>query len=401
MQDSKNNQQKQQSREEIDPYAGAVAALTYFGVPTDGVRFACPRCGSPISKNKTKIRRDGGITCFKCGSDASTGNMWGTVRLLAGYAGQQEPTVPQMLSILKGEDPNDRTRKFIDVSKVETVHEPDTVVDTEVLDALWAHANIDAGIAYWDRFYIDPRVVNAFDGRVITEPWGKVWKSLVAQFGVDRLLTAGLGKKLDDGSVWTVVGGRITDKSDRFAGDYNVMQPYKKADGTLVGVEVRGNAYIEKLVANHKAYRAAHDAWKAGGKVGEEPAKVRWLPKTRNLVGNATGSRVGFGIDVVARFPLTRVVWIVEGYKDVLAAGSMGRPAIGLAGAKAEVPQDVIEVLKGRRAAIAFDSDEAGEEGGALLASKLRDAGIELVPGPRWPEGRDVAEELAHMRQSQ
>lgn len=397
MTNSTNTTQPRRVNETIDPYQGAIAALEYFGISHDGRRFTCPQCGSGPEKKKTTIRHDGGITCHKCGNSISTGNMWGTVQRLSELAGRGTLEKGEMLSILRGVDPDGERGRFITNFAPAPEPEPETFVDSEVLEALCDLADVDAGVAYWQKFHIDPRVAKAFGALRLVKPWGGSWQSLVDRFGVERLISAGLAKELEDGSLWTVPGGKLEARKARFAPDYPVLQVYRTADGKPVGLEVRGGEFIEDRVKRYNEYKAAYGAWESGGKVGEEPAKVRWIPKTRNLVGNAKGSRVGFGLDVVAKFPTSKVVWLVEGYKDALAAGTLGRPAIGIAGAKAGISPEGLEVLKGRRVAIAFDSDEAGEEGAAMLEAKLTEAGVELVKGPVWPDGRDVADQLADM----
>lgn len=366
-------------RDPIDPYAGALAALNFFGVPNDGRQFTCPMCGPKAEPKKTKIRPDGGLTCYKCGEMSTGGSFaaYSTVMRLAEVYGQGELTKRQVFDILRGCDPFGG-RKVFEVRNVPMPEpEPETFVDSEVLEALRQFGDLDAGVRYWAQFHFDPKVVRAFDGRVINTPWARVWGELVSTFGEERLIRAGLAKRLDDDSIWTVPGGKITDKSKRYPPDYNVLQFYKAVDGTPVGLEVRGNAFIAKLAQEHKE--------------GKRP----FVPKTRNLIGNAKGSRIGFGLDVVAKFPVNRVVWLVEGYKDALAAGSMKRPAIGLAGVNAGISEEALEVLRGRRVAVAFDGDEAGQESIAKVEAVLAEAGVQLVPGPRWPEGRDVADQLA------
>lgn len=400
MTSNKTQTQGQQARRvsnPIDPYQGAIAALEYFGVAHDGRRFGCPLCGTELSKKKTVIRTDGGITCHKCGSSLSTGNMWGTVQRLAELFGQGPLEKGAMLSILRGVDPTGERGKFVVEMPPTPDPEPETFVDTEVLTKLISYADEEAGIAYWRRVHIDPKVAKAFGAVRITSPWRKVWQALDDEFGEERLTRAGLCKRVEDGDLWTVPGGKITPRGGQFAPDYPVLQVYRNADGDPVGLEVRGGEYVEGLVRRHDEYKREMAAWEEAGGIGAEPEKVRWTPKTRNLIGNATGSRPGFGLDVVSKFPPQRVIWLVEGYKDALAAGSLGRPAIGIAGAKAGISDEALEVLSGRRVAVVFDADDAGREGGAMVSETLRRAGIELVPHPRWPDGRDVADQLAAM----
>lgn len=381
----------------IDMHAGVLAALAYYNVENDGRGFTCPRCGTSFNKKKTRIRPDGGITCHKCGRDVSTGNGWDTVRRLAELTGSLVPENRDIAAILLGKDPNDNGKRFITTVAPPPPLEPQTVVDSEVLEAIRQAGDPQAGERYWYGFHIGERVARAFDARVITQPWGKVWDELVDKFTLERLIEAGIAKKLDDGSIWTVPGGKIQERSYKFSPDYPVLQFYKDATGTPVGLEVRGNMYIESRTASHKQYQQEYAQWEAAGKTGEAPKKVYWTPKTRNLIGNAKGSRVGFGLDVVSRFPLTRVVWLVEGYKDALAAGAMGRPAIGLAGAKAGLSHEAIEVLQGRKVALAFDGDEAGADGAEMIQTVLENAegNIQLISGPQWPQGSDVADQLA------
>ena len=189
--------------------------------------------------------------------------------------------------------------------------------------------------------------------------------------------------------MWTVPGGVVGDGKNRSRPPlYPVMQCYRSSDGVPVGLEMRGNSWVADKAKEHSD-------WKKKSKKGLNPEgpKPKYIPKTRNLIGDV--GRVGFGLDVVASVKPGKTVWLVEGFKDALAAASLGHPAVGLAGAGNPIPDEALEVLKPHTVAVVFDADEDGDRARKRLSEQLTEAGVVVRPGPRFPAGYDVADVLS------
>lgn len=370
-------------------------ALEWLNVPYDASRrqFRCPACARPEPK-KTKIFDDGGLKCHKCGFGAA--DAFGALYKVGGYS------FGEAKAILMGRDPKTGGRT-VDLEKLRTVPEldpePETVVDSEVLAATKAHGNLRAGQLFWGRFHISPDIVRWFGSVRITKPYRELVKALVSDFGEDRLVAAGIAKQTERG-LWTIFGPPRG--GHNLPPEYPVLQFYLNPEtGQPVGLEVRGSERVESRVRAHEEWKKREQAWEASGRQGPGPGKkVDWVRKTTNLIGNAPGSRPGFGLWHVAQLSGERVVWLVEGHKDCLAAWSMGQPAIGLAGVSAEISDDLISSLRGHRAKIAFDADEAGEAGAVHLRETLLRHEITVIEKPLvLPPGKDITDLLVARHQ--
>lgn len=361
------NKGVRRKHERSDPYAGVIAALTYFGVPHTDTSFTCPACGT-TSRGKTKIRRDGGLICYKC-RGVATGGPVSSARRLAELRMGVELSDRQVALLLNGKDPFGGSEKPVfDVAAVQAPDaEPDVTVDAEVLNALCDYGNLKAGRAWWATHHVARSVVDAYGAGVLTATTSKIVSDLVDRFGAERLVTAGIAKPSDSGNGigWTVLGK----PNDRRSPMYPVLQTYRDLDGNPVGLELRGNGWVAEQAAKHAA--------------GERD----FIPKTRNLIGNAKGSRPGFGLNILSRFNPAQPVLAVEGFKDVLAvasinAGYRAAPslvAVGFAGARAELDARAVEALEGRSVILAFDNDAAGHAGALVLGAKLGEAGIRVA----------------------
>lgn len=383
-----------------DPVVASLArrfdlALDWLNIPYDtGKRqFRCPQCARPEPK-KTKIFDDGGVKCHKCGFGAA--DAYGILYKVGGF------TFHEATDILEGKDPKTKERK-IDPERLrqapELEPEPETVVDSEVLAAIKQHGSLRAGQIFWGRFHIDPAIVRWFGSVRIVKPYRQLVAALVSDFGEERLINAGIAKQTEKG-LWTVFGPPR--EGGDLPPDYPILQYYLNPEtGQPVGLEVRGSERVEARVRAHEEWKKREKAWLESGKQGPGPGKkVHWVRKTTNLIGNAPGSRPGFGLWHVAQLTGERVIWLVEGHKDCLAAWSMGQPAIGLAGVSAEVSDALIEVLRGHRAKIAFDADEAGEAGADNLRQTLLRHEISVLDEPlKLPQGMDITDWLVSRHQ--
>lgn len=88
---------------------------------------------------------------------------------------------------------------------------------------------------------------------------------------------------------------------------------------------------------------------------------------------------------------------LVEGFKDTLAAAALGANAYGLPGAGCPVPEEALPVLADKHVVVAFDGDEAGQEGTLRIVRQLHAVGIRTSV-TKLPDELDVTDLLVRSR---
>jgi hypothetical protein len=312
----------------------------------EGGRPVCPSCGTS-ERGKVKLFPDG-WRCHKEGKSGDaisvlTARGWSFLEAMAALLGESDgrsgPTTPLVLPTVSS---------FV------------ATVDTEAYTALVRTGDVAAAGDFYGRFAIAAEAVaDAGFVRLLTPE--DAAKYLERRFGIDRLIAAGLYSE----------HGRPL-----FGWRYPVIEPHHRPDGTIAGIQLRGGEKVEADVAAHKRGEGSY------------------TPKTLSLRGATSGHQLGIGLARLAQLRANTPVRIVEGGKDLLAARTLGWEAYALPGAGTTPPPVALETLSRHRVQVAFDGDDAGQNGAESLAARLSEAGLTVIR-VRLPKGLDVADMLA------
>jgi hypothetical protein len=325
----------------------------------EGKTPRCPECGT-AKKGKVALRQDKGYwKCFKC-------DAWGSpIKLLEAHG----YTFLDAVSVLLGRPVSDEVAVRAPKKLVlpEASNGFRQTLDPEVYQALVAHGSFVAAARYYARWHVAPSAVRA-TGAVRIEDIAGMQAALAEQFGRKRLVAAGVIKpaeETDHGIDFWMVNDQ-----------YPVIEPHKLADGTIVGMQMRPS----------EAQLARVDAHKRGD--------GKYVPKFLSLRGAGPDGLVGCGLDLLSDC-VDEPVYIVEGFKDLLAVVTMGGRAYAIPGAAAQIPPVALEILARNRPIVALDADDAGVAGAQRVAETLKASGVTQVAVKRdLPAGMDATDVL-------
>lgn len=365
----------EQARHEVE------RAFALLGLVAEDA-WVCPSCGTS-TKGKVVLRPAKGYwKCHRCGSFGSP------IKLLCESGWDFVDAVNALL----GRPVAVPAKAGAPVRDLPAVA-PEFVatVDPEVYDTVCALGDVDAAVAYWARWHIAPEAVREAGSAVVVDH-RRFRDRLLARFGRDRLIACGLVKPAGvDGA-----------GEDRWLCNesYPVIESHRQPDGHAVGLQFRGSVRQLERAARHKTAKATWERAAARyeakwGRPYPKP-KPRFVPKMLGLRGAGPESLIGMGLVRVARLQRPGEIYVVEGFKDLLAARTMGAEAYALPGAGTLPPEPVGRLLarRGHRVAICLDADDAGDTGAARIAQWCAERGI---PWRRkaLPAGCDVADVLA------
>jgi hypothetical protein len=351
-------------------------ALALTGSVADGQRPRCPACGT-ADKGKTKVFRDGGFKCHRCGYHA--GNA-------VDFLVDRGWTFPDAVNDLTGGPARGATRAA--APPVEFVPPPEFRATEDwrlYTDLVAGFGDVDAAVAFYARWHISADAVReARAVRVDSQSFAR----FRAKHGDERLTAAGL---LTEGDrPYPLVND-----------DYPFVEPHVMPDGRIAGLQFRASERTEAAVAAHKEWKRLAEAARAAGEPA--PEKVDYVPKFLSVRGASVASRCGFGLPriqaLVDAGKTTRAdgskvrLFLVEGAKDLMAARTLGLEAFGMAGAKLLPVRAVCRLLRHFEVHVALDGDEAGAEGRRALLDHLGAHGVEAVPHPP-PAGMDICDVL-------
>lgn len=388
-------------------------AFALEGFVRDG-KPVCPSCGTAVAK-RVKLFTDGGAHCHKC-----KWHVHNAIDLLcetrvrvrsAGLVGvvvaRTKDTVTyrdrlgneqvagigdvgleggewefrEAVKALLGEEHTaPEGRAPCELPDVDLTASFTATQDPEVYECVLASGDVDAAVEFYARFGISPEVTIASRATRITSQ-GKLISALRKNFEPERIVASGLA---------TEEGYLLI--SDR----YPVIEPHLAPAGWAAGMQFRGSEIIERRAKAHAKYKRQRAAVEAAGGTwrGE---KVPHVSKFRSLKGAPLNARVGFGLANIAaaQDQVGRRLWIVEGFKDTLAAETFGLLAYGLPGSDGLLPPaPAVELMRPFRVSIVFDGDNAGRNGAPALAEHLeRHFGIKAEI-KELPDGRDVTDML-------
>lgn len=344
------------SDEDVETARHQVArAFSLLGLVENG-RPTCPSCGTS-RKGKVTLREDRGYwKCFKCSE-------WGSpIKLMEASGWKFTDAVGALLGQTV---PGGPTAKLPEVTTVSSFRSD---VDPEVYATVVAAGDPEAAAAYYARWHIAPQAVRQA-GAVRITGGQELQKQLAAQYGRARLIRAGLVKPAEE----TDTGIDTWLLTDR----YPVVEVHKDPDGTVVGMQFRPDGEQLRKVEAHI---------RDGGP---------YVPKFLSLRGGGPDSLVGCGLDLIQAAEPGQPVYIVEGYKDMLAVMTMGGAAYAIPGAGATIPKVALDVLGRHPLILALDADPAGAAGTERTLKTLTDAGIRQVTVKKdMPEGMDPTDVL-------
>lgn len=338
-----------------------------------GGKYVCPACQRVHTKKGTLSVRDRGT--WKCFSSDNGGDSISLVQETFGY------TFPQAVNALLGrpvdgeEPPKPKVR---DLPPVEETR-PQSVIDPEVYAAVLQFSGQegrDAAAEYYGYWHISPEAVYESGASMVLDTRA-MEKALVERFGMERLHKCGVVVKTQKGKDYFLVNR-----------DYPVIEPHITPAGHVVGMQFRPSVKQREKVEAHKRWAAA----KERGDTSVPEAK--YVPKFMSLSGiDANASLIGFGLRRLWETPPNTIFRVVEGFKDYLAARTMGHEAFGIPGTSAVLSENVVNLLKRHRIAVALDGDEAGTAARERWVELLREKGVAARSMP-MPAGCDVADIL-------
>jgi 5S rRNA maturation endonuclease (ribonuclease M5) len=232
---------------------------------------------------------------------------------------------------------------------------------------------------------------------VLTDPVG-LQRALLARFGRDRLLACGLLTVASSGRDFFL-----------FNDEYNVVEPHHTPDGHVSGLQFRPSPAQKAKVDAHKAWKKRwsgrsdrdgnvldpSDAWKQAYEADPAAAgeKVGYVTPFLSLRGGTPGHLLGCGLPRLARIDTGATVYVVEGFKDLIAARSLNVEAYAIPGTGVMPGDAAITVLRRHKVVVALDGDAAGAKGREAVAAHLREHGVEVITRT-LPSGMDMADLL-------
>lgn len=272
-------------------------------------------------------------------------------------------------------------------------------VDREVYRHVVTAGGLDSAADYYGIWHIAPEAVRAAGGRYLENPL-QLQQDLLIAYGRDRLISCGV----------ITVGD---DKRDYFLfnASYPMVEPHLDPSGAVVGMQFRPSFSRREQVQAHKEFKRRwsgitdpvtggeldpSDAWQAA--YAKDPAaagqKVRYVTPFLSLKGAGPESLVGCGLHLLAKLPPGQVVYVVEGFKDLLAARTMGANAYAIPGTGVMPGEQAIAVLRNHRVLVTLDGDEAGAKGREAVLAHLLEHGVQARAKDDMPPGMDVTDLL-------
>ena len=376
---STNQQQRRLSDADIDAAADQMAeAFSLCGL-TAGNALICPECGTSKPKKVVYKKAKKYWKCYRCGA-------WGSAtRLLQEQLGLSFPKAVKVLLGKDTVDSNQRTQ-LVDVKHIvadEFQADIDYELYEQVLNSRWASSQ--AAQQFYRTWHISPETVVKQRAVVITDP-DMLLTDLVEEHGETRLTQAGIAKAAEEREF----DGKPVELPLRLLvnAKYPVVEPAVSPNGLILNMQFRASAETKRRVDRHKQDK--HDDSVADGD------KTRYVPPFLSLRGQTAGHMIGCGLEQLAAAEPGSVVYVVEGFKDMLAANTMAGHAYAVPGASVLPPQKVCEYFKSRdfEMLIALDGDEQGKASSKILAEHFEKNGVRCRLKADIGDGMDIADIL-------
>lgn len=272
-------------------------------------------------------------------------------------------------------------------------------VDNEVYRRVVTSGSLDRAVEYYATWHISPDAVRQAGGRYL-EDAAKLQHDLLAEFGKQRLIACGVMTVGEDGRDYFL-----------FNDNYPMVEPHLDPSGRVVGMQFRPSFARRDLVKAHKEFKRKwsgvvdpatglalepSQAWEKAAAENPDAAgpRVRYVTPFLSLKGAGPSSLVGCGLHTLSKAQPGQTVYVVEGFKDLLAASTMGAYAYAIPGTGVMPPDEACEVLKRHRVLVTLDGDEAGAKGRAAVLEHLLGKGIQASAKEDMPLGMDVTDLL-------
>jgi hypothetical protein len=373
-------------------------AFSIAGLIVDG-NVVCPKCGtSKKGKVQLKTSADTGIPYWKCHKCSERGDAIGILTDVKGYE------FTDAINVLIGRDGSGRALRTVVRPEVEIAPSFTAVIDVEVYNMVRDSGSLEMAQRYYQRWHISPESVAEAGSRYITDA-GALHKMLLERFGRQRLIACG---------VLTV------DKNGKdfflFNDDYPVIEVHASPAGHVVGMQFRPSPKRMLKVKAHKEWKRRWsgvvdtdgnelepgDAWLAAYTADPDTTgpKAPYVTPFLSLKGAGTDSLVGCGLPRITQLPLPdrsaapTKVYVVEGFKDLLAARTLGVEAYAIPGTGVMPPEKVCKILSRHQMVVTLDGDEAGARGRANLMAWFATQDVPAVEKTDMRPGMDIADIL-------
>lgn len=367
-------------------------AFSLAGLAREG-NLVCPNCGTH-KRNKVvfKISQKTTIPYWKCYKCGERGDAIGILQKTYGL------NFVQAVNELVGKTKTLKSKTKIPAALAGVSSSSVSVVDVEVYNKIQSYGSVDRAAEYYGTWHIDPSVVRK-SGAVYLENCSAVHDSLLKEFGRERLLACGV-----------VVVDKKGNDFFLFNDDYPVLEPHTAPNGNILGMQFRPSFNRMIKVKEHKKWK---ERWtgitNASGDIlepskaysvayGKDPLaageKVPYITPFLSLKGAGPDSLVGCGLHLVAKLEESTTIYIVEGFKDMLAAYTMGGHAYAIPGVGVMPPAKVCSILSKHSVVIALDADKAGEEGSVRLHEWLSSHGVTSTIKRNPRNGMDITDIL-------
>jgi len=291
----------------------------------------CPKCNELLTKGRFKIHPDGGWKDHKngCHGDAvSVLQAFGVrtgdaVRVLIGKPTSTPIEIPEDAAALAAAFVGTKSKILRDVFNGVLIYGQKT-------------GGVQAAQDFYGTWHISPEAVTESGAVMITDT-RQFAARILERFGEEALLSCGLFTRASNGKLYCLI-------NDRFP----VVEPHRHP--------VSGDVLYMQFRASHAQYQRylEHKAGNREYKGSEKIISLRGAPKS---------AQVGTGLPRIEQLPAGSDVWILEGFKDMLAARTGGLEAYGLPGVGIKPPEKICQLLARHNVFVAFDGDEAGARG--------------------------------------
>lgn len=348
-------------QKEIDEAAGQLERAFALAGLVGANGLICPSCGT--TKKKKVVLKPKYWKCHRCGAYG------GAIKLVQDQLGVG---FREAVELLLGRRPADEqlAARERQITEIAVAGGFVATEDWDVYGALLEsdHVSVEAAQRYYGRWHIDPNVTAEAGARYVIDV-AALRAELVETFGADRIVNAGLAMRRDGSDdIWLLCGTK-----------YPQLEPAIDAVGRVRNLQFRPSVAQKRKVDAHKA------------------GNGKYVPPFLSIRGAGPRHLIGIGLERLGKIEPS-VVYIVEGFKDVLAARTLGFEAYGLPGVGVYPPPKVVEWLAGlgHRLVVTLDGDEAGRAAQPLVVEWFTSKGFptERISTKTMPEGMDVTDRL-------
>jgi len=370
-----------------------VRAFQILGLVANGA-LICPSCAtSKPKKVEAKISSSGRHywTCHRCGA-------YGSATKLLRENGRK---LPQAVNELLGR--STITGPLAVLPEVKVAKPFNAVVDVEVYNTVRRLGSIEAAQAYYARWHISPESVAEAGSSRIIEP-AKAHAELLARFGDERLRDAGILTTDRNGNDYWM-----------FNDDYPVIEAHAWINANITGMQFRPSEKQLRKVQAHKAWKKrwsgqfgpdgveldASDAYEQAKALDAESAgpEHKYVPPFMSVKGAGPDSLLGCGLRRISTLEPGQRIYVVEGFKDLLAARTLGVEAYAIPGVAGMPPAKVCQFFssRGDTLVVTLDGDEAGARGRDTLMAHFTNNNVKAERKDDLRSGMDIADVLVEL----